>query len=261
MEVVHEAAVGFLKTLRDGDRGAVVTFADSVNILQPLTADRAALEQAVRRAAPRGSTALNNAVYVALKEFGRTAQQDGEVRRQAIAVLSDGEDTSSLVTFDDVLALARKSGVNIYTDRSAEPSTREARADERTPVLLRVGLRDEDAGARNRGAGVLPAGGAGAEERLRRDRRRAREPVLDRLRARATRVPTGASAGSSIKVAAHPELRPRARLGYTADTLLRAVHGGDAADTHDEFELQLPATVPLPACYQLPLPELEAGAS
>jgi Ca-activated chloride channel family protein len=43
------------------------------------------------------------------------ARQDGEVRRQAIAVLSDGEDTSSLVTFDDVLSLARRMGVSIYT--------------------------------------------------------------------------------------------------------------------------------------------------
>ena len=37
MDVVHEAAVGFLATLRDRDRGAVVTFGDHVNIAQPLT--------------------------------------------------------------------------------------------------------------------------------------------------------------------------------------------------------------------------------
>ena len=42
MDVVHEAAVGFLETLRDRDRGAVVTFGDRVNIVQPLTEDRAA---------------------------------------------------------------------------------------------------------------------------------------------------------------------------------------------------------------------------
>ena len=35
--IVHDAASGFLKTLRAGDRGAVVGFADSVSILQPLT--------------------------------------------------------------------------------------------------------------------------------------------------------------------------------------------------------------------------------
>jgi Ca-activated chloride channel family protein len=113
--IVHEAATGFLKTLRAGDRGAVVAFADTVRVLQPLTADHALLEQAVRGTVARGSTALNNAVYVSLKQFGLAARQDGEPRRQAIVVLSDGEDTSSLVSFDDVLNLARRMGVNIYT--------------------------------------------------------------------------------------------------------------------------------------------------
>ena len=58
---------------------------------------------------PRAQRALH-----ALKQFGRAAQREGDLRRQAIAVLSDGEDTSSLVSFDDVLELARKSGVSIY---------------------------------------------------------------------------------------------------------------------------------------------------
>ena len=115
MNVVHEAALGFLKTLRDEDRGAVVTFSDGVDVAQPLTADRELLEAAVRRTQPRGATALYNALYVSLKQFGRAAQEAGDVRRQAIAVLSDGEDTSSLVGFEDVMALARKSGVSIYT--------------------------------------------------------------------------------------------------------------------------------------------------
>jgi VWFA-related protein len=114
MDVVHEAAVGFLKTLKAGDRGAVVAFADGVDVLQTLTTDRLALEQAVRRTVARGATSLHNAIYIALKQFGRGSQPDGQVRRQAIAVLSDGEDTSSLVTFDDVLAVARKSGVSVY---------------------------------------------------------------------------------------------------------------------------------------------------
>lgn len=115
MDVVHEAAVGFLKGLRASDRGAVVAFNDGVNVLQELTGDRQALESAVRSTAAKGATSLHNALYVALKQFGRSARDVGEVRRQAIAVLSDGEDTSSLISFDDVLGLARKSGVTIYT--------------------------------------------------------------------------------------------------------------------------------------------------
>jgi Ca-activated chloride channel family protein len=43
----------------------------------------------------------------------RNAQ--GEVRRQAIVVLSDGEDTTSIVGFDDVMELAKRSGVATYT--------------------------------------------------------------------------------------------------------------------------------------------------
>lgn len=115
MSVVHEAATGFLKSIRDRDRGAVVAFNDGVDVLQPLTSDVPALERAVRSTQARGSTSLHNALYIALKQFGRSANADGELRRQAIAVLSDGEDTSSLISFDDVLALAKKSGVSIYT--------------------------------------------------------------------------------------------------------------------------------------------------
>jgi Ca-activated chloride channel homolog len=131
MDVVHDAAVGFFKGLRDRDRGAVVAFSDTVNVVQSLTNDRRALENAVRGTQAKGATSLHNAIYVALRQFGQTARQDGAVRRQAIAVLSDGEDTSSLITFDDVLAVARKSGVSIYT----------------------IGLQSKDAGSRTSGSG------------------------------------------------------------------------------------------------------------
>jgi VWFA-related protein len=114
MDVVHEAAIGFLKTMKSSDRGAIVAFADGVDIIQPLTSDRTALEEGVRKTRARGATSLNNALYISLKQFGRGAQHQSDVRRQAIAVLSDGEDTSSLVSFEDVLELARKSGVGIY---------------------------------------------------------------------------------------------------------------------------------------------------
>jgi VWFA-related protein len=115
MGTVHDAARGFMQMLRPEDRGAVVAFNDDVRVLQDLTSDRAAIESAIGATVAKGSTSLNNAIYIALKTFGRAARSTGEVRRQAIAVLSDGEDTSSLITAEDVVALARKTGVNIYT--------------------------------------------------------------------------------------------------------------------------------------------------
>lgn len=112
---VHKAASGFIETMRASDRAAVVSFADGVQVLQPLTGDAALVRAAINRTGSKGATALHNAIYVALKEFGRPATAAGDVRRQAIAVLSDGEDTSSLLSFDDVLEMAKRSGVSIYT--------------------------------------------------------------------------------------------------------------------------------------------------
>ena len=118
---VHEAAINFLRTLRPGDRGAVVSFADHLPILEKLNGDHARLEAAVNQTGARGGTALNDALYVALKEFGAT-REDAPLRRRAIAMLTDGEDTSSVVSFDDVVALARKAGINIYTIALQSPS-------------------------------------------------------------------------------------------------------------------------------------------
>ena len=114
MEMVHQAALGFVRTLRDGDRGAVITFDDNVDVVQPLTSDHAQLESAIRGTTARGGTALHNALYIALKQFGRPARGTPEVRRQALAVLSDGNDTSSLISFEDVQEVARRTGVSVY---------------------------------------------------------------------------------------------------------------------------------------------------
>ena len=52
------------------------------------------LADAIDATTAGGSTALHTALYVSLKEFGRRTLPAGDVRRQAIAVLSDGEDTA-----------------------------------------------------------------------------------------------------------------------------------------------------------------------
>jgi Ca-activated chloride channel family protein len=59
-----------------------------------------------------------------MKELGKQ-KKAGELRRLAIVLLTDGEDTASLVTDDQVLELAKKTEINIYAirlggDRSAD---------------------------------------------------------------------------------------------------------------------------------------------
>ena len=218
MAVVREAAVGFLGTLRDRDRGAVVTFGDRVNIAQALTDERAALERAVRSAQPSGSTALHNALYVALKQFGRGAQQqDGEVRRQAIAVLSDGEDTSSVIGFDDVLGMARKSGINIYTiclqnQYAAARSESRRRYFSESDYAMKS-LAQETGAQAFFPQSVQDLAGvyAGIAEELMNQYSIGYAPTNGRLDGRFRRI--------VIKVNDHPEFRPRARMGYTAESL------------------------------------------
>jgi Ca-activated chloride channel family protein len=59
---------------------------------------------------------LHNALYISLKELAKIKPRSSDdVRRRAIVVLSDGEDTSSLVTYEEVLELAKRSETALYT--------------------------------------------------------------------------------------------------------------------------------------------------
>jgi VWFA-related protein len=58
---------------------------------------------------------MYNAIYIALKDLKKAvATNSDDIRRQAIVVLSDGEDTSSLLPFEEVLDLAKRSETAIY---------------------------------------------------------------------------------------------------------------------------------------------------
>src|ERR671912_1470550 len=98
MENAQEAAIGFARRIRPQDLAQVVDFDSRVEIKLGFTNQAEALEVAIRSTSAGGSTALHNAVYISLKELAKVkAKNPDEIRRQAIVVLSDGEDTSSLV--------------------------------------------------------------------------------------------------------------------------------------------------------------------
>lgn len=115
LALVQDAAAGFAESLGPGDRALLVAFDDVARVIQPFTDDRAAIVTSIRQTRAKGATALYNALYVTLKEFARQIREATSVRRQAIVALTDGEDTASLVSFDEVLDLARRQGVSIYT--------------------------------------------------------------------------------------------------------------------------------------------------
>ncbi len=112
MGFAQEAAVSFVQTLKNDDDAQLVEFGSKARVLQPFTADKKKLERAIRMTQAGGTTSLHNALYIALKNLSRRRQ---DIRRQAIIVLSDGEDTSSLVTFEQVMELSKDTDVTIYT--------------------------------------------------------------------------------------------------------------------------------------------------
>lgn len=218
IDLAEDAALGFFDTLRPGDRGAVVAFNQHAQVLSTLTADRAALHAAISGVQVNGRTALNDAVYIALKEFGQKARSRQAVRRQAIAVLSDGKDNASLIGSDDVLTLARETGVNIYAVRLQSSSEIEEQA-ELTGQARYFTESDFDMRLLARETGGLSF-----------------FPMPDRLHEiyqtiaqdLAHQYSIGYEPGGQkrsdgfhrvrVEVINHPELRVRTRLGYTAET-------------------------------------------
>ena len=115
LTTAQQAAIGLASALRPIDRLLVMDIKGSANMIAPLSSDLESAKQAIRSTYARGTTALYNGVYLTLKELTKQRKAANDVRRQAIVVLSDGDDTSSLVSFDDVMDLAKESGISTYT--------------------------------------------------------------------------------------------------------------------------------------------------
>jgi VWFA-related protein len=112
---LQAAATNFVKKLKPNDIAQVIDFDSRVEIRQGFTGNQGDLQAAIEQTNAGGSTSLHNAIYIALKELRKVkAVNEEDVRRQALIVFSDGEDTSSLVNFEEVLDLAKRSETAIY---------------------------------------------------------------------------------------------------------------------------------------------------
>ena len=147
-------------------------------MLQNFTNNAVELEQAIQKTSAGGSTSLYNAIYIALKDLKKVvAKNVEEIRRQAIVVLSDGEDTSSLLPFEEVLDLAKRSETAIYAIglRSNEGPSTTTKGFKEAEFVLRQFAQETG------GRAFFPNQLARSGRRLRTDFRRAVEPVHRRL--------------------------------------------------------------------------------
>ena len=150
LPIAQEAAIGFSRKLRSQDLAEVIGFDNRVVVLQGFTNQASELEAAIRKTSAGGSTSMYNAIYIALKDLKKAvAASTDEIRRQAIVVLSDGEDTSSLLPFEEVLDLAKRSETAIYAIglRSAESSSAASKGFKEAEFVLRQ--LSQETGARS----------------------------------------------------------------------------------------------------------------
>lgn len=114
MDLVQQAAVRFARSLRSTDRAAVMGISNGLRVLQSFTNELFAIEHAIKATRPGGKTPLYASIYTSLNELAKARRTDTKPRRQAIVVLSDGQDTASTFTFDELLTEVRRSAVPIY---------------------------------------------------------------------------------------------------------------------------------------------------
>jgi Ca-activated chloride channel family protein len=114
LPLVQAAARRFVAALRPGDRVGVMSVASGLRVVQPLTADTASVLSAIASTRARGETRLYTSLYIALTELAKGRMLDPTPRRQAMVLLSDGQDTTSAMSYNDLLVEVRRHGVPIY---------------------------------------------------------------------------------------------------------------------------------------------------
>lgn len=108
LAVAKSSARSFLGALRDIDQAMLLSIGGRVEVLAPLSTDRAEQHRALDALRAWGTTSLHDAVIAAIDRL------QPATGRRALVLLSDGDDRYSDATTDEVIARAQASDVMIY---------------------------------------------------------------------------------------------------------------------------------------------------
>jgi Ca-activated chloride channel family protein len=128
---LRDAAMHFVEQLGPEDKVCVIEFHSKVELIQDWTSNRDDLRHAISwrfrpGAIPKsgGNTSLYDAILLTADE--QLAKVEG---RKAIIILTDGDDTSSKVTYDQALAAVIRSGAVVYVVSKARAFIESIRRD------------------------------------------------------------------------------------------------------------------------------------
>ncbi len=108
LTLARSAAHAFLGELRPQDEAMILAVGSRVEVVAPLSSDRAAQRNAVDHIDAFGTTGLHDAIIQAIDEV------QGAKGRRALVLLSDGNDRYSRATAADALDRARRADVMIF---------------------------------------------------------------------------------------------------------------------------------------------------
>jgi VWFA-related protein len=106
----RDLALKMISSMSEGDRGAIMTYADSVDVLSPWTADKAALRHALQTRFKPGTRSrfYDSLLYAADELLPRVAG------RRSVVIIGDGIETVNTLGFEKVLAALHRVRAIVY---------------------------------------------------------------------------------------------------------------------------------------------------
>ena len=130
----EQAALHILRSLRKDDQAAIFSFDTKLDRVSEFTSDIASLEAALGKVnVPYGQTSLHDAIAEAADVVATASRGGGKLaHRSALVVITDGIDTTSRATMDQVAAAASAIDIPVYVVAVMAPID-DPKVDERPP--------------------------------------------------------------------------------------------------------------------------------
>jgi Ca-activated chloride channel homolog len=108
----------FIETSHDDDDFFLIGFNDRAKLVQDFTTSGDQIASHLMFVAPKGSTALYDAAYLAVEKV-----QQGRHKKKALLIISDGQDNNSRYTYKELRNRVKEADVQIYAIGITDPAS------------------------------------------------------------------------------------------------------------------------------------------